>query len=167
MSSIPERTLDGFLSVLPYTDENWRALFQISGRNELLNDPRFINLSERVKYSESIYATLAEIISTRSSADWQRELEAANVPVMPVSTKEMLLTDIQLMASGFWRMVEHPTEGRLRMTDPPIRFSKTPSTLRRMAPRLGEHSAEILAEIGYNEQEISLLFEKNVSRTTI
>ena len=163
----PYATLDGFLSVLPYTDENWRALFQISGRNELFNDPRFINLSERVKYSESIYATLAEIISTRSSADWQRELEAANVPVMPVSTKEMLLTDIQLMASGFWRMVEHPTEGRLRMTDPPIRFSKTPSTVRRMAPRLGEHSAEILAEIGFNEQEISLLFEKNVSRTTI
>ena len=89
------------------------------------------------------------------------------MPVMPVSTKEMLLTDIQLMASGFWRMVEHPTEGRLRMTDPPIRFSKTPSTVRRMAPRLGEHSAEILAEIGYNAQEISLLFEKNVSRTTI
>jgi len=69
-----------------------------------------------------------------------------------------------LNASGFWRLVDHPTEGKLRMTDPPTRFSKTPSTVRRLQPLLGEHSAEILAEAGYSESEIEALFGAKVTK---
>ena len=83
---------------------------------------------------------------------------------MAVRTKEDLLDDEQLAASGFWRFVDHPTEGRLRMTDPPIRFSATPSTIRRMPPLLGEQSAEVLAEAGYSRQEIDALIAAGVSR---
>ena len=57
-------------------------------------------------------------------------------------------------ASNFWRGEEHPTEGRLRMTNPTIRFSETPSTVRRLPPRLGEHSAEVLSEAGYSDSEM-------------
>ena len=160
----PYATKDGYLAVLPYTDENWRALFEIADREELVADPRFVTLSARVNNSEAVYGVLAEIVATRTSAEWQRVLDAANIPVMVVNTKEMLLENEQLQASGFWRIEDHPTEGRLRMTDPPIRFSKTPSTVRRMAPRLGEHSAEILAEAGYTTGEIEALFAAAVSR---
>ncbi len=160
----PYATLDGYLSVLPYTDENWRALFEIAGRQELIEDPRFATMSARVNDSEAVYGILAEIIATRTSSEWQRVLDHANIPVMAVNTKEMLLENEQLLATGFWRIEDHPTEGRLRMTDPPIRFSKTPSTVRRPAPRLGEHSAEILAEAGYSEREIEDLFTAEISR---
>ena len=159
----PYATKDGFLAVLPYTTENWRALFEIAGREDLIEDPRFVDLPTRVKHSQEIYRLLAEFIATRTSAEWQRDLDAANVPVMVVSTKEMLLENEQLHASGFWRMEEHPTEGKLRMTDPPIRFSKTPSTVRRLPPQLGEQSVEILAEAGYSESEIEELLVAKVS----
>ena len=160
----PYATLDGYLAVLPYTNENWRAFFRIAGREELADDPSFATFESRVREAPKVYATLAEIVATRSTADWQRELDAAQIPVMAVNSKESLLDNEQLNASGFWRLVDHPTEGRLRMTDPPVRFSASPSSVRRPAPRLGEHSAEILAEAGYGAAEIAELMATAVSR---
>ena len=160
----PYKTLDGYLAVLPYTNENWRAFFRIAGREELADDPSFASFEARVREAPKVYATLAEIVATRSTADWQRDLDAAQIPVMAVNSKESLLDNEQLNATGFWRMVDHPTEGRLRMTDPPVRFSASPSSVRRPAPRLGEHSAEILAEAGYGAAEIEQLMKSAVSR---
>jgi len=82
---------------------------------------------------------------------------------MAVNTKEELLQNEQLVASGFWQLQEHPTEGTLRMTDPPIRFSNNPSDFRRMQPKLGEHSKEILTEVGFSKTEIAKLFETGVT----
>jgi crotonobetainyl-CoA:carnitine CoA-transferase CaiB-like acyl-CoA transferase len=150
----PYPTKDGYLAVMPYTDENWRDLFAVAGRPDLAADPRFISIATRVRNTDALYAALAEIIATRTTAEWERVLGEVNVPVMAVRTKEDLLEDAQLAASGFWRFVDHPTEGRLRMTDPPIRFSASPSSIRRLPPLLGEHSAEILAEAGYAPAEV-------------
>jgi crotonobetainyl-CoA:carnitine CoA-transferase CaiB-like acyl-CoA transferase len=153
----PYATRDGYLAVLPYTDENWRAFFRIAGREDLAAHPSFASFETRVRDAQTVYGILAEVIATRTTAEWQRDLDAAQIPVMAVNTKEGLLDNEQLEASGFWHMVEHPTEGRLRMTDPPVRFSATPSSLRLPAPRLGQHSREILAEAGYGAAEIDAL----------
>ncbi len=155
----PYATSDGFyMAVLPYTDDNWRAFFRIAGREDYLSDPAFATVSTRVANSQRIYSILEEIVATRTAAQWQRDLDAAQVPVMVVNTKEMLLQNEQLNATGFWKMVEHPTEGLLRQSDPPIRFSASPSSVRKMAPRLGEQSAEILAEAGFSPAEVQALF---------
>jgi crotonobetainyl-CoA:carnitine CoA-transferase CaiB-like acyl-CoA transferase len=82
---------------------------------------------------------------------------------MSVNSLEDLLDDEQLVASGFWRMEEHPSEGTVRMTDPPIRFSNNPSEIRRMQPKLGQHSREILTESGFAEAEIEALFKAGVT----
>ena len=163
----PYPTKDGYLAVLPYTDANWAKLFEISGRNDLASDPRFSDISTRIENSQYVYDTLGEIVATRTTAEWQLALEGSNIPTMVVNTKEDLLENEQLNASGFWRMVEHPTEGTLRMTDPPTRFSKTPSTVRRLQPLLGEHSGEILAEAGYSESEINDLIAAKVTKQPI
>jgi crotonobetainyl-CoA:carnitine CoA-transferase CaiB-like acyl-CoA transferase len=160
----PYATKDGYLSILPYTDDNWQRLFEIADRPDLVGDPRFVDLATRTKHSQEVYGLLAEIVATRTSAEWQRDLKAANIPVMVVNTKEMLLENEQLDASGFWHLVEHPSEGKIRMTDPPVRFSKTPSSLRRPQPRLGEQSTEILAEAGYSESDIAELMDTGVSK---
>ncbi len=160
----PYATLDGYLAVLPYTNENWRAFFRIAGREELADDPSFATFESRVREAPKVYAILAEIVATRTTADWQRDLDAAQIPVMAVNSKESLLDNEQLKATGFWRMVDHPTEGRLRITDPPVRFSASPSSVRLPAPRLGEHSAQILAEAGYGAAEIEALMSTAVSR---
>jgi len=153
----PYQTQDGFLAVLPYSDANWQNLFDIAGRSELKQDSRFISQATRIDNSQEVYDLLGEIILTRTSAEWQRDLQAANIPVMIVNSLEDLLDDEQLAASGFWHLKEHPTEGMIRMTDPPIRFSNNPSEIRRMQPQLGQHSREILVEAGYSDAEIDAL----------
>lgn len=160
----PYATRDGYLTVLPYTDRNWADFFRIAGRDEMMEDPVFASHNMRVTNSETVYGVLAEIVATRTTAEWIADLDAANIPVMQVFTKEDLLDEEQLNATGFWHSVEHPTEGRLRFTDPPLRFSETPSTIRDMPPLLGQQSAEVLAEIGYSTEEIAALFAAGVSR---
>lgn len=157
----PYATKDGYLAVLPYTDENWRALFNIVGREDLKDDPRFVDLATRIQYSEEIYGLLEEIVATRTNAEWLDLLSRANIPVQPVLSKEELLVDEQLEASGFWVFKDHPTEGRIRMTDPLIRFSKTPSTIRRLPPLLGEHTAEILREVGVDVRDLTVVKSKD------
>lgn len=97
----PYATKDSYLAMLPYTDDNWRALLAIAGREALMEDPRFATLSARVDNTPLVYATLAEIVATRTTDEWQRLLGEAGVPVMAVNAKESLLENEQLAARGF------------------------------------------------------------------
>lgn len=162
----PYATKDGYLAVLPYTDDNWQKFFKVAGRDDLAKDERFKNLSSRLEHIAILYGLLGEIVATRTSAEWQRDLGEVNVPVMIVNSPDSLLTDPQLQATGFWREFDHPTEGKLRMTDPPVRFSKTPSDIRRLQPRLGEHSEEILGEAGYSKDDVTRMLEAGVTHSS-
>ena len=159
----PYETKDGYLSVLPYTDANWQDLFELAGREDLKDDPRFVDLSTRMRNSQEIYEILADIISKRTCAEWQSDLDVAAIPAQIVKGKDDLLNDEQLAATGFWKFVEHPTEGCIRMTEPPVRYSKSSSSIRRLQPRLGEHSNDLLAEAGYSGEEIQAFFQSGVS----
>jgi crotonobetainyl-CoA:carnitine CoA-transferase CaiB-like acyl-CoA transferase len=159
----PYRTKDGFFALLPYTDGHWQEFSAKVGRPELAADKRFLTLQSRLEHVEEYYALLGEIAATRTNAEWSALLAETNIPHGPVNTLEDLLEDEQLAATGFWKEVTHPTEGRLRMPDIPQRFSRTPAEVRRLQPRLGEHSAEILEEAGYSEREIDELVEAGVT----
>jgi crotonobetainyl-CoA:carnitine CoA-transferase CaiB-like acyl-CoA transferase len=159
----PYRTKDGFFALLPYTDGHWQEFSAKVGRPELGDDERFLTLQSRLKHVEEYYALLGEIAATRTNAEWSTLLAASNIPHGPVNTLEDLFEDVQLNATGFWKEVEHPTEGRLRMTDIPQRFSRTPAEIQRLQPRLGEHSAEILKEAGYSDEDIAELIKSGVT----
>jgi len=140
--------------VVPYTDTHWRTFFQIAGRPELQDDPRFTTLESRLANIEVLYEELGKIVATRTSAEWLQALDRASVPATVVNTLESLLADPQLEATGFWKVVEHPSEGTLRMPDIPTTYSRTPGEVRRLQPRLGEHSVEVLREAGFSRREI-------------
>src|SRR5205085_6962128 len=106
---------------------------------------------------EVIYATLAEICLTRTNAEWIELLKNSNIPHGPVQSIEDLLEDDQLAATEFWKEFDHPSEGRIRVADIASRFSRTKPEIRRLPPRLGEHSLEILAEAGLSSSEIDAL----------
>jgi crotonobetainyl-CoA:carnitine CoA-transferase CaiB-like acyl-CoA transferase len=162
----PFKTKDGHLAILPYSDQNWRDFFMLAGRDDLLNDPRYTTLGTRLKHIERLYEELASIALTRTNADWLAELDKHNIPGMVVNSLESLLSDPQLEATGFWQLVEHPTEGRMRLPGVPTTYSKTPGSIRLLPPRLGEHTREILREAGVSEAEIEVLVASGATRVS-
>jgi crotonobetainyl-CoA:carnitine CoA-transferase CaiB-like acyl-CoA transferase len=161
----PFATKDGYLAVLPYTDANWRTFFELSGRLDLLEDPRYATLASRLANIETLYEELGKIVAGRTNAEWLEALEGANVPAMVVNTLETILHDPQLEATGFWKIVEHPTEGTLRTTDIPTTYSETPGAIRRLPPRFGEHSVEVLREFGFAQGEIDTMLASGATRS--
>ena len=160
----PYKTKDGYLAILPYTDQNWRDFFTIAGRQDLLDDPRFKTFGTRLRHIELLYEELGNIATTRTSAEWLAELDRCNIPGMVVNSLETLLHDPQLEATGFWQIVEHPTEGTMRLPGIPTTYGKTPGSIRRLPPGLGEHSLEILREFGVDESEIDALLASGAAR---
>ena len=161
----PFKTKDGYLAILPYTDQNWRDFFAIAGRGDLQDDPRFKTFATRLRHIEVLYGELNNIAPSRTNADWLAELDKRNIPAMIVNSLETLLSDPQLEATGFWQVVEHPTEGTLRLPGIPATYSRTPGAIRRLPPRLGEHSLEILREAGLDDAEIDKLLASGATRT--
>ena len=160
----PLRTSDGYLAVLPYLDEHWRAFCRVAERPDLLAQERFSRLASRLEHIDDLYRALAEVMVTRSTAEWMDALGRAGVPAVPLSRLEDLLEDEHLRATGFWTVADHPTEGRLRLPAHPSRFSATPAGVRRLPPRLGEHTREVLREAGLAADEIDSLIDEGAAR---
>jgi len=161
----PYATNDGYVCVLIYNDKQWQSFFDLIGKPELKEDPRFRNHTERGVNIAEVYAYVADVMQTRSTADWLQALDAADIPVMPMHTPSSLVTDPHLEASGFFQLVDHPTEGKLRMMKPTLSWSEGPLTIRNLPPSLGQQSAEILREAGYSNEDITEMVKNQVTRT--
>jgi|BEDMetMinimDraft_2_1075160.scaffolds.fasta_scaffold00880_3 crotonobetainyl-CoA:carnitine CoA-transferase CaiB-like acyl-CoA transferase len=147
----PYRTRNGYACILPYTDRNWLDFYEFTGRREFVGDPRFERLAERVKHIDVLYAMIEEEAPKRTTEEWVAFCDRVSIPCMPVLSLDDLPYDPHLQAIGFFTEAEHPSEGRYRLIADPVRFSDTPSFLRRHAPRLGEHTEEVLREAGVDE----------------
>ncbi len=160
----PYRTKDGYLAVLPYLNEHWRSFCEVAGRPELGADPRFATLSLRLAHIDDVYAETGRILEQRTTAEWLDILGRTNVPTMIVNSLDDLLADEHLVATGFWQQFEHPTEGRLNMPGIPMSFSVSPGDVRRLPPRLGEHSREVLREAGLDDDAIAAMLQSGATR---
>ena len=147
----PYATRDGHLCVLVYNDKQWANFFSLIGRPEVMapGSP-YATIGQRTENIQALYAIVAEAMATRTSAEWTTALEAADIPVMPMHTLDSLLDDPHRQAVGFLRTVDHPSEGRIQSMAVPSTWSPSVPTVMRPAPRLGEHSAQILQEAGYS-----------------
>jgi len=142
----PYPTKDGYIGLLPYTAEQWARFFEAAGRPEMAADPRVTDPALRSRKINELYSLLAEIVAERTTAEWVELLRAADLPMTPVLSPEDLLDDEHLQAIGFFQREVHPSEGEVRTIGIPVRFSRTPGAVRRLAPRLDEHREEILLE---------------------
>ena len=142
----PYRTRDGYLAVLPYSTAQWERFFELADRPDLATDERVVDAALRSSNIDDLYGILAELIAQRTTADWLSLLSDADIPVARIAEPEDLLDDPHLEAIGMFRPHSHPTEGELRTIDIPVQFSRTPGSIRRLAPKLDEHRSEILDE---------------------
>jgi crotonobetainyl-CoA:carnitine CoA-transferase CaiB-like acyl-CoA transferase len=159
----PYPTKDGYIAILPYLDAHWETFCKLSGRLDLLEDPRFKTLADRVKNIDLTYQETAKTMITKTTKEWIDIFGSTSVPTIVVNTLEDLITDEHLNAVGFWQTLEHPTEGRLKLPGFPIAFSATPESIRRHPPLLGEHSVEVLKEGGLSQAEIDALIASNAT----
>jgi crotonobetainyl-CoA:carnitine CoA-transferase CaiB-like acyl-CoA transferase len=163
---VPYRTKDGYVCVLVYNDKHWRSFFRLIGRGEMFEaDRRFSSQEARSRNIAEVYEFVAAEMAKRTSAEWLRLLAEADIPVTPLNSVDDVIDDPHLAESGFYVAIEHPTEGKLRTMSLPGQWSRTPPGRLRPAPRLGEHSIEILREAGYSTAEIKAMIEAKVTRT--
>jgi len=148
----PYRTLDGHVCLLANSDAQWLRMFDAMETPELATDARFSSVGARSRNVDALYERVAQAMACRSTADWLRLLAAADVPCARFKELRDVLEDPYVAETGFFQQVEHPSEGRIRSPHIPTQFSDSPPSVRRLAPRLGEHTAEILAELGYSEE---------------
>jgi crotonobetainyl-CoA:carnitine CoA-transferase CaiB-like acyl-CoA transferase len=160
----PLKTADGHVCALVYTDDQWLRFLAAIGREDLTQtDKRFTSFSTRIEHIAHVYGWLAEVFLTRTSGEWIDLLDAADVPVMAMHTFETVLRDPHLMDAGFFSTVEHPSEGRTVTMANPVQMSATPVEITRYAPMLGEHTIEVLRELGMSQDQITSLLERGIA----
>ena len=153
----PFETSDGFVCLLPYTDSHWRNFFTAVGRPELMEDERFATYQARIHTIDDLYGFIRSVTPSKTTAEWVAICDEGQIPCMPVADVQALQEDAHLKAVHMFEAHEHPSEGDTVLVRPPTEFSKSPASIRSLAPKFGEHSAEVLAELGYSQEDVGAL----------
>ena len=163
----PYRTSDGYVCALIYNDKQWRAFFDVIAQPEKFKDPKFANQEVRSKHYPEAYAFVAQEMKKRSTAEWIEALERADIPVQRMNSIDDIVADPHLAATGYFREVQHPTEGRIRSMAVPSEWSESQPEYRRHAPRLGEHTREVLGEAGLSQTQIDALIGSGAAKSPL
>ncbi len=155
-------TKDGQIFIGGATDKFWRMLCEVLGLSELGLDPRYDTNERRTERSAELAPILEPLIRQKTTEDWQTLLMDKGVPCGAVGDWPGFFNDPQVEAVEMNQQTEHPLIGSARVTGVPISFEKTPGRIQRAAPMLGEHTDEVLKELGYDDQRIAELKQAKV-----
>ena len=158
----PYKTKDGYLCVLPYTTPQWLRFFKLIGRDDLAADPKLADPLERSKRFQELYALIDKAMPERTTDEWVAAMLENDILFGKVNTPDDLLKDPHLETLNMFPVHEHPTEGKIRLIGFPIEMTETPNTLRHLPPNLGQHSRQVLADLGYSDSELDRMQERGI-----
>jgi len=156
------RASDGWLTIGATTQYNWTAMCKALGLDKLLEDSRYMDANLRHEHREALVASIEEVTINKPAAHWLELLDQAGVPCAPLQDFGQVFTDPHLLARDYFWDAPHTTAGTVRQLGSPMRFSLTPARRDRAAPLLGEDSAAVLAELGYDAAEARSMLEQKV-----
>src|SRR5260370_34364 len=152
----PFKTKDGWVTIAPYTDDQWEHLCEGVGH------PEWWQAEDRRERMRTVLRGLAKLFPEQERAHWLKLLEDADVPSGPVHSYETLFSDPEIVANENFHLYEHPQAGKVRTVNPGMRFSETPARVWRVPPRLGEHTEEVLRESGMPREQLEELRKEKV-----
>jgi crotonobetainyl-CoA:carnitine CoA-transferase CaiB-like acyl-CoA transferase len=153
----PARTKDGWLTMLPYSGDNWCAFFEAVGHPECIEEFSVQDRVLRARNIDKLYDRLREIALTRTTAEWEELLLSIDVPHTAFAPLSQITEQPHLKAVGLFQEIDHPSEGKLLQARPPASFSASPAGVHRLSPQLGQHTREVLREVAYPDEEIDRL----------
>jgi crotonobetainyl-CoA:carnitine CoA-transferase CaiB-like acyl-CoA transferase len=156
------QTADGSIVIACLNDEFWMKLCRAMDISELIEDPRYLRNADRVEHRDTLVPFLQERLRSKTSPEWLQILERADVPCARVNTLADIAKDPQVRENEMLVTVEHPIAGRVTVAGVPIKLRGTPGRVTRSAPLLGEHTDEVLGELGYGPAEVTALRDARV-----
>ncbi len=156
---------DDWVVVAAFTQRMWQGVCRAIERTAWMDDERFASANLRAANRGILIPLLVEVFATRTVAEWVRRLSAEGVPCTSVNSIDKVVKDEQVVARDMIVEIEHPTAGKIRMAGLPVKLSANPGSIRRHAPLLGEHSAEVLRQLGHTDESIRALCTKGIIGT--
>jgi crotonobetainyl-CoA:carnitine CoA-transferase CaiB-like acyl-CoA transferase len=158
----PIPTLDGHVSMLPYTEHHWVSFLRDAGQEEAIDRLQVRDRHSRNRNIKELYTLLTQIVGTETTEHWMQVCERLDIPATPIYAFDQLPEHPHLKAVGLFERAEHPTQGPIRYVRPTMKFSASPTAVRKHAPELGEDSAAVLTELGFSRDEIAAMFDSAV-----
>ncbi|MBY0437475.1 MAG: CoA transferase [Burkholderiales bacterium] len=157
------RTADGYVTVGANSEKMWASFCNdVLGRPDMLEDARFKGLQGRLANVDALQDEIEKVLTTKPTSHWVPLLDKAAVPGGPVYTFDETVEDPHIKAREMFFDVEHPIIGKMKNIGYPVKFSRTPQQFRSAAPWLGQHTTDVLGELGYSGEQIESLFRESV-----
>ena len=151
------KTSDGYITAGTISDSEWQGFCRASGDPELVKDPRFATPAARSVNATARIHKMGEYIAQHTTKEWLERLDAADVPCAPILRRSEIIGNEQVVARGIIAEFEQPTVGRVRQPKPAARFEVNEAVIGGPAPRVGQHSKDVLRELGYSDGDIETM----------